>query len=101
MAGSVDFRDDKDIKWSSSWPLLPGRYRAALLRNDDSSPWNILDTSAPFEVREPPFGPAAVTLVRKQIKEVIRDDKKLAAKFLRLAFHDSVGGADGCVRTRY
>ena len=70
---------------------------AALLRDGDSSPWSLIKSSTSFVVRQPPFGPAVVDLVRKEIKEIIRADIKLAAKFLRMAFHDSVGGADGCV----
>lgn len=97
VLGTVVFADGKDIDWRTKWPLPPGKYVAALLRDDGESPWDVITTSAPFSVTKPPFGPAYVTMVRREIKEIIREDIKLAAKFLRMAFHDSVGGADGCV----
>ena len=34
---------------------------------------------------------------RAAIASLIEDDQTLAPKFLRLGFHDSVGGVDGCV----
>ena len=96
-AGTVLFTANKDIGWRSKWPLPPGKYVAALLRDDDTTPWSVMKTSAAFTVHKPPFGPTAVDLTRKAIRDLIRDDIALAAKFLRMAFHDSVGGADGCV----
>ncbi|KAI2508295.1 peroxidase [Fragilaria crotonensis] len=96
-AGTVVFSDNKDISWRTKWPLPPGKYVAALLRDDDNSPWSVIVTSASFTVRKPPFGPAAVELARRDIKAIVKKDIKLASKFLRLAFHDSVGGVDGCV----
>jgi hypothetical protein len=100
-SGTVVFSDNKDISWRTKWPLSPGKYVAAILRDDDSSPWSVIKTSASFLVRKPPFGPAAVELARQDIKAIIKDDIKLASKFLRLAFHDSVGGTDGCVSSLF
>lgn len=100
-AGTVVFSDNKDISWRTKWPLPPGKYVAALLRDDDNSPWSVIVTSASFTVRKPPFGPAAVELARRDIKAIVKKDIKLASKFLRLAFHDSVGGVDGCVSSLF
>mmetsp|Transcript_19626 Transcript_19626/g.30259 ORF Transcript_19626/g.30259 Transcript_19626/m.30259 type:complete len:826 (-) Transcript_19626:36-2513(-) len=40
---------------------------------------------------------ADVQTIREQIRELIRSNHALAPKFLRLAFHDCIGGCDGCV----
>ena len=91
------FNDDKSISWASSWPLAPGRYVAVILRDGDSPPWATLDVSPVFEIRAPPMSAALIKLVRSDIARLIGSDIALAAKFLRLGFHDSVGGPDGCV----
>ena len=97
-SGTVTFKDDKDIAFKSKWPLSPGSYVAAMMRNgDEHNPWRELAVSAPFQIRRPSFGQTAVRLVRQDVRQIIKDDIKWAAKFLRLAFHDSVGGSDGCV----
>ncbi len=38
-----------------------------------------------------------VESIREEIRDLIRNNSVLAPKFLRLAFHDCVGGCDGCV----
>ena len=91
------FKNGKSISWASSWPLAPGRYVAALLRDGDTPPWATLDVSPVFEIRAPPMSAALIKLVRRDIARLIQADIALAAKFLRLGFHDSVGGPDGCV----
>jgi Peroxidase len=97
-SGTVHFQNDKDIAFKSKWPLPPGSYVAAMMRNgDEHNPWRELAVSAPFQIRRPSFGQTAVRLVRQDVKLIINDDIKWAAKFLRLAFHDSVGAPDGCV----
>jgi hypothetical protein len=69
-----------------------------LLRKVDKTPWNPVVITKPFSVRDPPKTlKSEVQLVRRKIGRLIENDISLAAKFLRLAFHDSVGGADGCV----
>jgi hypothetical protein len=81
---------------------LPGRYIAAILRKGDKAPWNPVVLSKPFIVRDPPKSlKSEIQLVRRKIGGLIEDDISLAAKFLRLAFHDSVGGSDGCVSCSY
>ena len=39
----------------------------------------------------------SVESIREEIRDLIRNNSVLAPKFLRLAFHDCVGGCDGCV----
>lgn len=95
--GSLVFKGAKTISWLSSWPLAPGRFVAAILRDGDSSPWDVLDVSPVFEIRTPPMSPTLIKLVHRDIATLIDDDIELASKFLRLGFHDSVGGPDGCV----
>lgn len=91
------FKEDRRISWLSSWPLAPGRYVAAILRDGDSPPWEALDVSPVFEIRAPQMSPALIKLVHRDIARLIEADIELASKFLRLGFHDSVGGPDGCV----
>ena len=40
---------------------------------------------------------SSVKYIREEIRDLIRNNNVLAPKFLRLAFHDCVGGCDGCV----
>jgi hypothetical protein len=40
---------------------------------------------------------SAIQAARVQISNIIQDNQQMAAKFLRLTFHDCVGGCDGCV----
>ena len=70
---------------------------AAILRNSDSAPFSPIAVSSAFEVLVPPISSELIQLVRQDIASLINADIKLAAKFLRLGFHDSVGGPDGCV----
>ena len=39
--------------------------------------------------------PQIVAQARSEIESAIRRDRRLGPKFLRLAFHDCVGGCDG------
>eukprot|EP00541_Cyclophora_tenuis_P019234 CAMPEP_0116546484 /NCGR_PEP_ID=MMETSP0397-20121206/3252_1 /TAXON_ID=216820 /ORGANISM="Cyclophora tenuis, Strain ECT3854" /LENGTH=335 /DNA_ID=CAMNT_0004070919 /DNA_START=132 /DNA_END=1139 /DNA_ORIENTATION=- len=39
----------------------------------------------------------AVQAARADIAQLVTDNVKLAGKFLRLSFHDCIGGCDGCV----
>jgi len=38
-----------------------------------------------------------VETIREEIRALIRTNRPLAPKFVRLAFHDCIGGCDGCV----
>ena len=82
--------------WRIRWPLPVGTYRAVLHRNANSSPWPVRATSDIFEVRLSPEQ-EAIQAARRDIVQLINTNQKLAAKFLRLSFHDCVGGCDGCV----
>ena len=70
---------------------------AAILRNSDNAPFSPIAVSPAFQILVPPISSALIKLVRQDIANLIDNDIKLAAKFLRLGFHDSVGGPDGCV----
>jgi hypothetical protein len=39
----------------------------------------------------------ALSSARNDVERLIRQDTDLAPKFLRLSFHDCVGGCDGCI----
>jgi Peroxidase len=39
----------------------------------------------------------AIQMATTMIKQIIVDNKGMGAKFVRLSFHDCVGGCDGCV----
>jgi hypothetical protein len=96
--GAVVFEDNKDIAWeSSTWPLDPGRYVAAIIRNSDSAPFTPLAVSPAFRIRMPAISSELIAIVREDIAQLIYADGDLAAPFLRLGFHDSIGGPDGCV----
>ena len=96
--GTVVFEDDKDISWqSSTWPLDPGRYVAAVIRNSDSAPFSPIAVSPAFRIRVPAISSELIAIVRQDIALLIHADSELAAPFLRLGFHDSLGGPDGCV----
>lgn len=41
--------------------------------------------------------PDLIQTVREEIRDTIRNNRALAPKYLRLSFHDCVGGCDGCV----
>ena len=87
---------DPAENWRISWPLPAGRYRAVLSRNAGSEPWPVIAFSEAFEVQQTPQQ-AAVQAARSDIVQIINNEPKMAAKFLRLSFHDCVGGCDGCV----
>ena len=75
----------------------PGRYVAAIIRNSDSAPFTPLAVSPAFRIRMPTISSELIAIVREDIVQLIKDDSDLAAPFLRLGFHDSIGGPDGCV----
>ena len=53
--------------------------------------------SQPFHIRMSAINPEQIADVRADIAQLIYADITLAADFLRLGFHDSIGGPDGCV----
>jgi len=80
------------------WPPTPGRYRAVILRDSIRSNWEVIDVSPVFTVAAPTdINEESLSLVRSDFETLITKNITLAAKFLRLAFHDCTGGCDGCV----
>ena len=65
------------------------------MRNGPAPPWQPL-ASFEFSVNLSPQQ-ATVQAARTDIETIIANDIGLGAKFLRLSFHDCVGGCDGCV----
>lgn len=101
--GTRTFRNHKEIAWAARWPLLPGTYQAVTLR-DGIMPFDVIATTAKtFEISAPTtLGPDAIQVLRTEIENLMigSGDMTLASKFLRLGFHDCVGGCDGCVSIR-
>lgn len=80
------------------WPPLPGNYKAVILRDSSRSSWEIVDVSPIFKVASPTeIDAESLSLVRRDLETLITNNITLGAKFLRLGFHDCVGGCDGCV----
>jgi Peroxidase len=105
-------------------PLAIGVYRAVLARDGGSAPYSAyavsgrfnVSTSCPSSPTAPLPGPVAppvtnpvssggnntaalihINAARDEIRARIRQDTKLAPQFLRMAFHDCIGGCDGCI----
>lgn len=53
--------------------------------------WSIIPEAKPRSI------PEAIKSASKRIVEIMDDQEGLDAKFVRLSFHDCVGGCDGCV----
>ena len=126
-SGSVTFQGNADQNWRQTWPLAAGTYRAVMTRGEDGDTWPALAMSSQFRVggctptppsrapvRSPTRAPVrtptraptptvpsnmrtVITNARNDIQGLISNSPLLVGKFLRLAFHDCVGGCDGCV----
>ena len=120
--GYVVFNEKSVIEVGSFWPLPPGLYEAYLYRGD-LPPYETLAQSASFVIEEGPAGVATpepnpepssppsmlptlsdpseiaqiVTQAAANIRNLIDDENELGPKFVRLGFHDCIGGCDGCV----
>lgn len=105
-AGSVLFNDDSKGWLQASWPLRAGTYHAVLTRGRSDENWPPLAISEPFEVdcgetandSAPAAGAEMASVImdaRRDIQRLIASNPLLVGKFLRLAFHDCVGGCDG------
>ncbi len=84
------------------WPLKAGTsWKAFLLHTTTGlGGFAIIASSATFTICDGVCGgptSTAVNAAKSDITALITKNKKLAAKFLRLSFHDCVGGCDGCV----
>jgi hypothetical protein len=92
--GTVTFgAGGPEESWFQSWPIQSGTYRAYLLRLR-GQPYPVIAESATFTVQGMDD---LVTAAAGDIRALIRDDPALGPKFVRLGFHDCVGGCDGCV----
>jgi len=115
-SGTVRFRSNKGQDWVQEWPLSKGTYRAFLTRGGRDTTWPKLARSIEFRVgncsvksptRTPVRRPttprptvdvkSAIASARSDIEALIKESPFMAGKFLRLAFHDCVGGCDGCI----
>eukprot|EP00543_Licmophora_paradoxa_P004946 CAMPEP_0202441846 /NCGR_PEP_ID=MMETSP1360-20130828/1354_1 /ASSEMBLY_ACC=CAM_ASM_000848 /TAXON_ID=515479 /ORGANISM="Licmophora paradoxa, Strain CCMP2313" /LENGTH=650 /DNA_ID=CAMNT_0049057019 /DNA_START=102 /DNA_END=2054 /DNA_ORIENTATION=- len=102
--GTLNFNEITNSRsdWRQVFPLTEGRYKAYLLREGDR-PFQMVAVSDTFEILPPApedllqVTPSLITQAREDIEALINTDIALAAKFLRLSFHDCVGGCDGCV----
>ena len=79
--------------WNQRWPLGGGRYKAVLSRNE-GRPWPVVAESNVFTVTDLS---AMVEDAANDIRVLIGQQPGLGPKFVRLGFHDCVGGCDGCV----
>lgn len=101
--GRVRFRSSSE--WAEgNWPLpAGGSYKAYMLRNLSPEPfWPIVEAeSEVFSVVEPPsvdeseVALNALSDAKVEIERLIDQDRTIAAKFVRLIFHDCIGGCDG------
>jgi hypothetical protein len=95
--------------------LPPGRWKVILAPEGDE-PYDAYAISDAFEVREVcerdrgfpeeedgesntqnEIALSALQSAKVSIERMIREDSDLAPKFLRMIFHDCVGGCDGCL----
>lgn len=96
-----------DTSSTSNWPLREGWYRAYLMRNMYvGESWVVVAESKKFFVESQHLGASwdpelnsrallSIQRARHAIHNLILDDIGNAAKFLRLIFHDCIGGCDG------
>jgi hypothetical protein len=98
--------------------LATGTWRAVLARDDATAPFSAYAKSSTFTiatscssspvgspVRSPVAAPTSgnanavalshINSARSEIEGLIRNDKRLAPQFLRMGFHDCIGGCDG------
>lgn len=81
--------------------MTSGQYVVYLLRFSFIGPFTSVAQSGVFTVQgnEAPGSPqaarAAVIQARSVIANMVFQNKNLTAKFLRMGFHDCIGGCDG------
>ena len=107
--GIVTFEKNSQGEESRNWPLSAGLYFAVL--TGGVRPYSAHAISDPFEIGcngtpfpdEPTVTPppgtegmaAVIEQARDDIESLIRNNRSLTGKFLRLSYHDCVGGCDG------
>jgi hypothetical protein len=79
--------------WGIHWPLPAGEYRAYLLRDASNPPYTAIAQSEVFKVVL--SFKDALEGAKSAIAALVRNDTNLIPQFLRLIFHDCVGGCDG------
>lgn len=99
--GSLDAVEAPLEKWGSPGMALTssGKWSWRARVTDDSPARNDLTTQWTdlyFLGGDSPAR-AAVDMIKVDIEELINQAQELRPKFLRLGFHDCVGGCDGCV----
>jgi Peroxidase len=116
------------VRFRANSNLPTGSYRAVLAHDSDNSPpWKAYAVSKTFTVATscPATAPTPVAVpiskpvskpvptstgsnaaalghlksARGEIETIIRNDKRLAPQFIRMAFHDCIGGCDGTCYT--
>ncbi len=104
--GTVTF-SGSSTNWGQSWPLLGGQYVAYLVRFSFVGPFQPVAQSGVFTIESAatPGSPGAARTAMLQAEAVIANmvfqNKNLTAKFLRMGFHDCVGGVcDGTEKAR-
>jgi hypothetical protein len=86
---------------TSDWPLQAGTYRAYMLQNNAAANfWPVLAQSEIFTITSTAttandLALSHLTAARTEIESLISNDSTLAPKFLRMSFHDCIGGCDG------
>lgn len=114
LPGEGSFRFGKETLGTRSptnpqgfWPPEPGTYRFYLVRGGSPTntkfnpPTELLATDIQtITIEEDPFHHFIIPGVRQaeeDIRALIAEDENLGPKFVRLGFHDCIGGCDGCV----
>ena len=107
-SGSIVLNGNNFAWDDGDWPLEPGTYQAVLTLGGDGEAWPALAASELFRVgcdvdsgnSGSTSNPGIPTMdvirdARQDIRQLIGSNPPLVGKFLRLAFHDCVGGCDG------
>jgi len=84
-----DYSVSKSDMASGSWKWRIRTTDASTARNTVVTDWYDLEVIASVE--------DGIAAVRSEVESIMRADSTLKAKFVRLGFHDCVGGCDGCV----
>lgn len=85
-----------DEAWLQRWPLRGGQYKAYLASNQ-RQPYPVIAASDVFTVVDLT---EMIEAASDDIRDLLQSQPALGPKFVRLGFHDCVGGCDGCVDMR-
>lgn len=103
MVLCADFPSSGELNLTA--PVEEGDYVAVAARFEADTPFTAEAQSPSFRVRQDCSVPIradpemldTISAARRDIERLIEGNVFLPGKFLRLAFHDCVGGCDGCV----